>query len=85
MARACGTRGCGLQRNTSQNYSAVQGYGDHILPCSISSVSYKNSYSAPLALSNYLVAAIAQKNYSESQRVLERTESILNQGFYLGL
>ncbi|WP_072523617.1 MurR/RpiR family transcriptional regulator [Clostridium sp. Marseille-P3244] len=70
---------------TSQNYSAVQGYGDHILPCSISSVSYKNSYSAPLALSNYLVAAIAQKNYSESQRVLERTESILNQGFYLGL
>lgn len=70
---------------TSQNYSAVQGYGDVILPCSISSLSYKNSYAAPLSLSNYLIAAIAQKNYAESQRVLERTESILNQGFYLGL
>lgn len=70
---------------TSQNYSAVQGYGDVILPCSISSLSYKNSYAAPLSLSNYLIAAIAQKNYAQSQRVLERTESILNQGFYLGL
>ena len=27
---------------TSQNYSAVQGYGDIILPCAISSLSYKN-------------------------------------------
>lgn len=70
---------------TSQNYSAVQGYGDIILPCSISSLSYKNSYAAPLSLSNYLIAAIAQKNYDESQRVLQKTESILNQGFYLGL
>lgn len=70
---------------TSQNYSAVQGYGDIILPCSISSLSYKNSYVAPLSLSNYLIADIVQKNYAESQRVLEKTESILNQGFYLGL
>ena len=70
---------------TSQNYSAVQGYGDIILPCAISSLSYKNSYAAPLSLSNYLIAAIAQENYEESQKVLEKTESILNQGFYLGL
>lgn len=70
---------------TSQNYSAVQGYGDIILPCSISSLSYKNSYAAPLSLSNYLIAAIAQKDYDKSQRVLKKTESILNQGFYLGL
>lgn len=70
---------------TSQNYSTVQGYGDIILPCSISSLSYKNSYAAPLSLSNYLIAAIAQKDYKESRRVLERTESILNLGFYLGI
>lgn len=70
---------------TSQNYSAIQGYGDIILPCSVSSLSYKNSYAAPLSLSNYLIAAIAQKNYKNSQKMLERTESILNQGFYLGL
>ena len=59
--------------------------GDIILPCAISSLSYKNSYAAPLSLSNYLIAAIAQENYEESQKVLEKTESILNQGFYLGL
>lgn len=70
---------------TSQNYSAVQGYGDILLPCSISSLSYKNSYAAPLSLSNYLIAAIAQKDYGRSQQILQKTEEILNQGFYLGL
>lgn len=70
---------------TSQNYSAVRGYGDIILPCSISSVSYKNSFAGPLCLSNYLIAAITQKNFSESQRILKKTEAILSQGFYLGL
>ena len=70
---------------TSQNYSAVRGYGDIILPCSISTVSYKNSFAGPLCLSNYLIAAITQKNFDESQRVLKKTESILSQGFYLGL
>lgn len=70
---------------TSLNYSVIQRYGDVILPCAISSVSYKNSYAAPLSLSNYLIAAIAEKNHEESRRMLEKTESILNQGFYLGL
>ncbi len=70
---------------TSHNHSAVQDYGDIILPCSISSLTYKNSYAAPLSLSNYLITALTQKNFDESQRVLQKTESILNQGFYLGL
>ena len=55
---------------TSQNYSAVRGYGDIILPCSISSLSYKNSFAAPLSLSNYLIAAISQQNFKESQSCL---------------
>ena len=70
---------------TSLNTSAVKGYGDVILPCSISSVSYKNSFAAPLCLSNYLVAAVAEANREEAKKVLERTESILSQGYYLGL
>lgn len=70
---------------TSPNHSAIQGYGDIILPCAISSLSYKNSYAAPLCLSNYLIAAIVQENYEETQKTLAKTESILNQGFYLGL
>lgn len=70
---------------TSRNYSAIRGYGDIILPCAINSLSYKNSYAAPTTLSNYLVCALAQENYEESQRVLAKTESILKEGFYLGL
>lgn len=70
---------------TSQNYSPVKGYGDIILPCFISSLSYKNSSAAPLCLANYLIAALAQKDYSSAQKILQKTESILNQGYYLGL
>ena len=70
---------------TSQNYSPVKGYGDIILPCFISSLSYKNSSAAPLCLSNYLIAALAQKDYSGAQKILQKTGSILSQGYYLGL
>lgn len=70
---------------TSQNYSPVKGYGDIILPCFISSLSYKNSSAAPLCLSNYLIAALAQKDYSGAQKILQKTETILSQGYYLGL
>lgn len=68
---------------TSIKHSPLLGYSDYILTCSIKSASYKNSYAGPMALSNYLVAAIAQKNISESQRMLARTEEILKESFYL--
>lgn len=70
---------------TSQNYAAVKGYADVILPCYITSLSYKNTYSAPMSLSNYIIAAITQNNFDKSQETLKKTESILKQGFYLGL
>ncbi|MDD3221269.1 MAG: MurR/RpiR family transcriptional regulator [Clostridia bacterium] len=70
---------------TSLNYGAVSGYGDIMLPCAISSVSYKNSFAAPLCLTNYLIAALAKQNYDEAKEVLSRTESILSQGYYLGI
>lgn len=77
--------GCKIILFTSLNYQAVSGYGDIILPCAISSLSYKNSFAAPLCLSNYLVSALVRKNPAEAQEVLQKTEAILNQGFYLGL
>lgn len=77
--------GCKIILFTSLNYQTVSGYGDIILPCALSSLSYKNSFAAPLCLSNYLVSALVRKNPSEAQEVLEKTEAILNQGFYLGL
>lgn len=70
---------------TSLNYQAVSGYGDIILPCAISSLSYKNSFAAPFCLTNYLITALARQNPKEAQSILEKTESILSQGFYLGL
>ena len=70
---------------TSMNYGAVSSYGDVILPCAISSVTYKNSFAAPLCLTNYMIAALAKQNYDEAKEVLSRTESILAQGYYLGI
>lgn len=70
---------------TSMNYSAVSSYGDVILPCAISSVTYKNSFAAPLCLTNYLIAALTKQNYDEAKEVLSRTESILAQRYYLGI
>ena len=70
---------------TSMNYGAVSSYGDVILPCAISSVTYKNSFAAPLCLTNYMIAALAKQNYDEAKVVLSRTESILAQGYYLGI
>ena len=70
---------------TSMNYGAVSSYGDVILPCAITSVTYKNSFAAPLCLTNYMIAALAKQNYDEAKEVLSRTESILAQGYYLGI
>lgn len=70
---------------TSLNYQAVSGYGDIILPCAISSLSYKNSFVGPFCLTNYLITALVRQNPKEAQSILEKTESILSQGFYLGL
>lgn len=80
-------RNCGVKiiLITSQNVTSVMGYGDIILPCTISSVYYKNSYAAPLCLTNFLIAALAQAAPEEARRILERTENILSQGFFLGL
>ncbi|RKL62669.1 MurR/RpiR family transcriptional regulator [Thermoanaerobacteraceae bacterium SP2] len=78
-------RGVKIILFTSPSYSAVKSYGDIILPCSIKSISFKNSFVAPMCLSNYLVAAVAIENYSSAMDVLARTEEMLSQGYYLGL
>jgi len=70
---------------TSSNYSAIKSYGDIILPCSVKSLSFKNSFVAPMCLCNYLVAAISVENYSNAVNVLNQTEEILSYGYYLGL
>ncbi len=70
---------------TSMDHTAVNMYGDIVLPCSILGISYKNSFAAPLCMINYIAAALASFNYGKTKNTLARTEEILNQGYYLGL
>lgn len=70
---------------TSNNNLPVRNYGDVCFRCAIQSVSCKNSLTAPMCLTNYLVAELALRNYDEAHEVLSRTEEILSTGFYLGI
>lgn len=70
---------------TSLNHTPVSMYGDILLPCSVMGISYKNSFAAPLCLTNYIAAALASSNHGKTRDTLQRTEEILSQGYYLGL
>lgn len=78
-------RGIKIILFTSSNYAAIKSYGDIILPCSVKSLSFKNSFVAPMCLSNYLVAAISVENYPNAMNTLNQTEEMLSHGYYLGL
>lgn len=70
---------------TSMNDTPISRYGDICFNCAIKSVACKNSLTAPMCLTNYLIAEFARSNYDESHEVLSRTEEILRTGFYLGI
>ena len=70
---------------TSMNDLPIRSYGDVCFNCAINSTSSKNSLTAPMCLTNYLVAELANQNYDEAHEVLSRTEELLSTGFYLGI
>ena len=70
---------------TSINHSAVNSYGDIIIPCAVRGISYKNTYAAPISVVNYLTAALVSKNMETAKKNLAKAEDILSQGYYLGL
>lgn len=70
---------------TSMNDLPIRSYGDVCFNCAINSTSCKNSLTAPMCLTNYLVAELANQNYDEAHEVLSRTEELLSTGFYLGI
>lgn len=70
---------------TSFSSAPVRRYADVCLGCATRSVSYKNSMTAPICLTNYLVAEYARQHYEEARETLSRTEEILSSGFYLGI
>lgn len=67
------------------NDMAVSSYADVTLPCILSSLSYKSSLVAPICLTNYIVAALASRNYTEARQMLAYTEDVLSTGYYVGL
>ena len=70
---------------TSMSDLPIKSYGDVCFNCAINSISCKNSLTAPMCLTNYLVAELANQNYDEAHDVLSRTEELLSTGFYLGI
>lgn len=70
---------------TALGDAPVRRYADVCLGCATRSVSYKNSMTAPICLTNYLVAEYARQHYEEARETLTRTEEILSVGFYLGI
>ena len=64
------SRGIKVVLFTSNNDLPVKAYGDVCFNCSIKSVSCKNSLTAPMCLTNYLVAELALRNYEEAHDVL---------------
>lgn len=69
---------------TSQNYLPVQAYGDLIIPCRVKGNSFKNSFTGPMCVINYLAAAVALEN-PDSITTLQQAEEFLKRGYYLGL
>ena len=78
-------RGVKIILVTSPNWGTVKHYGDIVLPCYVNSISFKNSFVAPMCLINYITAAIAMDDLPGAMEVLKQTEQILSQGYYLGL
>ncbi|MCF0137651.1 MAG: MurR/RpiR family transcriptional regulator [Oscillospiraceae bacterium] len=79
------SRGVKVVLFTSMNDLPIRHYGDVCFNCAIKSVACKNSLTAPMCLTNYLVAEFSRSNYEEAHEVLSRTEEILSAGFYLGI
>ncbi len=69
---------------TSQNYRTVQAYGDIIVPCRVKGISFKNSFTGPMCVINYLAATVALEN-PEAIATLQQAEEFLKKGYYLGL
>ena len=69
---------------TSQNYAAVQSYGDIFIPCRVKGNSFKNSFTGPMCVINYIAATVAVES-KDSMATLQQTEEFLKKGYYLGL
>ena len=78
-------RGVRIVLFTSPSYGSVQSFGDIILPCHVKGNAFKNSYTAPMCVINYLAATVALQDSATAVETLQQTEEFLSKGYYLGL
>lgn len=70
---------------TAPNLAPVKSYGDYFIPCHIKGNAFKNSFAAPLCLIYYLATALALQHSDIANQTLQKTENVLDMGYYLGL
>ena len=70
---------------TEAGNKEIHPYGDIILPCQTTGVSYKSSLTALFCVCNYLLAAVALQDHDHAMDTLANTEELLGQGFFLGI
>lgn len=70
---------------TKAGNKEIHPYGDIILPCQTTGVSYKSSLTALFCVCNYLLAAVALQDHDHAMDTLANTEELLGQGFFLGI
>jgi len=72
---------------TGPSWVDIKKYGTVVLPCQVNGIMSRDSYAAPVCLIDYLTAVFENETDSDPKgdRVLEDLESLLDEGFYLGL
>ena len=68
---------------TSPSHDAVKHFSDLILPCHVTSISFKNSFVAPTALINCIAASIAIRGKDQAMAQIKDTEDLLSMPYPL--
>ncbi|MBE6011019.1 MurR/RpiR family transcriptional regulator [Anaeropeptidivorans aminofermentans] len=70
---------------TSPSFKQIEIYADIILKCQINSVTFKDSFVAPMSLINYIVEEVIQSDRDKAMEIVSEIERVLSDGFYLGV
>lgn len=68
---------------TDPENAFAEQYAGVVLHCQVNGASFKNSFAAPIVLTNYLSASVASKSYHQSMDTLTELEQILQDGQFM--
>ena len=78
------SRGAKVILIADENHSALEGYGDVLLPCFVRGTGEKISLAAPLVLAEHLAEALIGRNPVQSAAWEQEAEQLLLQSYELG-